>query len=148
MALTLIINFASIVGALKDGCIESLESSGAQVRSIVVPGAFELPLAAKHCLSTQKKIDAVVCIGCLIKGETDHYDYISKSVSQALMQVGLDTGKPVIFGVLTCTTESQALQRAGLQAGHHNHGPEWGQAAIEMARLTDTRPQTRQRFLF
>ena len=87
--------------------------------------------------STQNRpFDAVIAIGVLIKGETMHFEYISESVSQALMQVQLATGVPVIFGVLTALTEEQALERAGIgRPGNkgHNHGEDWGSAAVEMA---------------
>jgi 6,7-dimethyl-8-ribityllumazine synthase len=78
--------------------------------------------------------DAVIAIGVLIKGSTMHFEYISESVSQGLMRVQLDTGVPVIFGVLTALTEGQALERAGLGDGGtgHNHGEDWGMAAVEM----------------
>jgi len=77
--------------------------------------------------------DALIAIGVLIKGETMHFEYISESVSQGLMRVSLDTGTPVIFGVLTVLTDDQAKARAGLIAGSHNHGEDWGLAAVEMA---------------
>lgn len=77
--------------------------------------------------------DALIAIGVLIKGETMHFEYISESVSQGLMRVSLDTGIPVIFGVLTVLTDDQAKARAGLIAGSHNHGEDWGLAAVEMA---------------
>jgi len=83
--------------------------------------------------------DAVIAIGVLIKGSTMHFEYISDSVSHALMRVQLDLGVPVIFGVLTALTEDQALERAGLGTGAnkgHNHGEDWGAAAVEMASLT------------
>jgi 6,7-dimethyl-8-ribityllumazine synthase len=83
-----------------------------------------------------RPFDAVIAIGVLIKGATMHFEYISESVSQALMRVQLDTGVPVIFGVLTALTEEQALERAGIGRGAtkgHNHGEDWGSAAIEMA---------------
>lgn len=87
--------------------------------------------------STQNRpFDAVIAIGVLIKGATMHFEYISESVSQALMRVQLDTGVPVIFGVLTALTEEQALERAGIgRPGNkeHNHGEDWGSAAVEMA---------------
>ncbi|KAM7197654.1 6,7-dimethyl-8-ribityllumazine synthase [Naviculisporaceae sp. PSN 640] len=76
--------------------------------------------------------DAIIAIGVLIKGETMHFEYISDSVSQGLMRVGLDTGVPVIFGVLTVLTEDQAKARAGVIPGSHNHGEDWGLAAVEM----------------
>lgn len=87
--------------------------------------------------STQNRpLDAVIAIGVLIKGATMHFEYISESVSQALMRVQLDTGVPVIFGVLTALTEEQALERSGIgRPGNkgHNHGEDWGSAAVEMA---------------
>lgn len=76
--------------------------------------------------------DAIIAIGALIKGETMHFEYISDSVSQALMRIQLDSGCPVIFGLLTLLTEEQGLVRAGLSAGGHNHGLDWGKAAVEM----------------
>ena len=83
--------------------------------------------------------DAVIAIGVLIKGATMHFEYISESVSHALMRVQLDTGVPVIFGVLTALTDDQALDRAGIGRGEnkgHNHGEDWGSAAVEMASHT------------
>ncbi|EGO52871.1 6,7-dimethyl-8-ribityllumazine synthase [Neurospora tetrasperma FGSC 2508] len=77
--------------------------------------------------------DALIAIGVLIKGETMHFEYIADTVSQGLMRVSLDTGVPVIFGVLTVLTEEQAQARAGLIPGSHNHGEDWGLAAVEMA---------------
>jgi 6,7-dimethyl-8-ribityllumazine synthase len=88
-------------------------------------------------LNTQNRpFDAVIAIGVLIKGETMHFEYICESVSHAIMRVGLDTGVPVIFGVLTALTEQQALDRAGLGSKKHNHGEDWGTAAVEMASRT------------
>jgi 6,7-dimethyl-8-ribityllumazine synthase len=83
-----------------------------------------------------RPFDAVIAIGVLIKGATMHFEYISDSVVQGLMKVQLDTGVPVIFGVLTALTDEQALERAGLGSGvdkGHNHGEDWGLAAVEMA---------------
>lgn len=77
--------------------------------------------------------DALIAIGVLIKGETMHFEYIADAVSRGLMRVGLDTGVPVIFGVLTVLNEEQAKARAGLTDGGHNHGTDWGLAAVEMA---------------
>jgi 6,7-dimethyl-8-ribityllumazine synthase len=124
-----------IVDALVKGCKDELKELGVkEIIEVNVPGAFELPFAAQHIINTQKP-DAVVAIGCLIKGNTMHFEYICESVSHGLMRVGLDTSVPVIFGVLTCLTEEQAKMRAGLIEGHHNHGPEWADAAVQMARL-------------
>lgn len=81
----------------------------------------------------RRPFDAIIPIGTLLKGSTMHFEYICDAVSHALMRVGLDTGVPVIFGILTCLSEEQALQRAGVKPGSHNHGEDWGKAAVEMA---------------
>jgi 6,7-dimethyl-8-ribityllumazine synthase len=95
------------------------------------------PVPIMSIMNTQNRpFDAVIAIGVLIKGATMHFEYISESVSQALMRVQIDTGVPVIFGVLTTLTEEQALERAGIgRPGNkgHNHGEDWGAAAVEMA---------------
>ncbi|KAG0215917.1 hypothetical protein BGX28_007143 [Mortierella sp. GBA30] len=87
--------------------------------------------------ASKQAFDAVICIGVLIKGSTMHFEYICEAVSQGIMRVGLDSGVPVIFGVLTCLNEEQALSRAGMdKAGKgHNHGLDWGSGAVEMALL-------------
>ncbi|KAJ2785139.1 lumazine synthase [Coemansia javaensis] len=82
--------------------------------------------------------DAAICIGVLIKGSTMHFEYIADATSQGIMRVGLDTGVPTVFGVLTCLTDDQAMERAGIGRGAdpgHNHGEDWGAAAVEMALL-------------
>lgn len=89
--------------------------------------------------------DAVIAIGVLIKGETMHFEYISDAVSHGLMRVQLDTGVPVIFGVITALTEKQALFRAGIGSEAHNHGEDWGLAAVEMA--TNSRRWSEGKFL-
>ena len=76
---------------------------------------------------------AAIAIGVLIKGSTQHFEYISESVSHGLMRVQLDTGVPVVYGVLNCNTDEQALVRAGVGKGGHNHGEDWGAAAVELA---------------
>ncbi|KAJ1665809.1 lumazine synthase [Coemansia sp. RSA 1813] len=83
--------------------------------------------------------DAAICVGVLIKGSTMHFEYISEAVTHGIMRVGLDTGVPTVFGVLTCMTDEQALQRAGMGTGNnkgHNHGSDWGTAAVDMALLS------------
>ena len=80
-------------------------------------------------------MNAVIAIGCLIKGETMHFEYIAEATSHGLMDVQLKTGTPVVFGVLTCLTDEQALARAGLTPNGHNHGYDWAITAIEMANL-------------
>lgn len=95
--------------------------------------------------ASKEPFDAVIAIGVLIKGSTMHFEYICDSVSHGLMKVQLDTGVPVIFGVLTALTEEQALERAGLENEGHNHGEDWGLAAVEMA--SQTRRWSEGRFL-
>ena len=97
-----------------------------------VPGAFELPFAAK-LLADTGKFAAIVCLGCVIRGATDHYDYVCGQTASGLMKAGLDSGIPVIFGVLTTDTLEQAFERAGSKAG--NKGADAMLAAIEMANL-------------
>ena len=111
-----------IVDALVEGCVHELAACGVKhVRVVQVPGAFELPLAAKRLIAQSKAtaspVDAVVAIGCLIKGDTPHFENICTAVSAGIMDVGLETGVPVIFGVLTVLTIEQAQKRAGLIPG-------------------------------
>ena len=98
-----------------------------------VPGAFELPLAAKKLAATGR-YDALIAIGCILRGETAHYDYVCSETSRGLQLAQIDTGLPIIFCVLTCDTLEQAIDRAGLKGG--NKGFEAGLAAIEMAHLS------------
>ncbi|KAF9581401.1 hypothetical protein BGW38_001600 [Lunasporangiospora selenospora] len=95
------------------------------------------PVASSKVQASKKAFDAVICIGVLIKGSTMHFEYICEAVSQGIMRVGLDSGVPVIFGVLTCLNEQQALSRSGLdkEGKGHNHGLDWGSGAVEMALL-------------
>ena len=103
-------------------------------------GSSDLLGSGDVALSTPEKpgagltspFDAVIAIGVLIKGETMHFEYISNAVSHGLMRVGLDTGVPVIFGVLTVLSEEQAMGRAGITEGMHNHAHDWGSAAVEL----------------
>lgn len=90
--------------------------------SFKVPGAFELPLAARF-LAMSGTVDAIICVGCLIKGDTQHFEYIAGATSTGLMNVGLQTSTPVVFGVLTVNNEAQAEERA---FGENNHGISWG----------------------
>ncbi|CAM9416534.1 unnamed protein product [Heterosigma akashiwo] len=96
-----------------------------------VPGAFELPLAARY-LAMSKTVDAIICVGTLIKGDTYHFEYISGAVSQGLMDVGLSTGVPTVFGVLTTENKQQAIDRS---TGANNHGQSWAKTAVEMGLL-------------
>lgn len=124
-----------ITDALRKGCYDSLIEHGAKaenIHSIKVPGTFELPAGARM-LAQSKKVDAVICIGCVIKGETSHNEYINNSVAMALQQLSIASGKAFIFGVLTPNDQEQALDRAG--GKHGNKGVEAAITAIQMAAL-------------
>ncbi|RHY11954.1 hypothetical protein DYB36_013731, partial [Aphanomyces astaci] len=126
-----------IIDALRDGAIRTLTAAGVATDDIIVfkaPGAYELPFTASRLILSEN-VDAVICVGCLIKGETMHFEYICEAVTQGIMKLNLDTGVPVMFGVLAVLNEKQARARAGLEEGGHNHGVEWAQTAIEMAQL-------------
>ena len=125
-----------ITERLLSAAVDALERSGAENRDVDVvhvPGAFELPLAAKKLAQTGK-YDALIAIGCVLRGETTHYDYVCSETSRGLQLAQMDTGVPVIFCVLTCDTLEQAIDRAGLKGG--NKGFEAGLSAIEMANLS------------
>jgi len=125
-----------ITDRLLAAALDALQRSGAQqgdVEVVHVPGAFELPLTAKK-LALTGKYDALIAIGCVIRGETAHYDYVCSETSRGLQLAQMDTGVPVIFCVLTCDTLEQAIDRAGLKGG--NKGFEAGLGAIEMAQLS------------
>ena len=126
---------AEVTDGLLAGALSALDAAGvtADARTIVrVPGAFELPVTAQR-LAESGRFDAVVCLGCLIKGDTMHFEYLAEAVSQGLSRVALDSGVPVAFGVLTTLTDEQALERA--RPGEGNKGAEVARAAIEMASL-------------
>ena len=97
-----------------------------------VPGSFEIPLAAQK-LAESGKYAAVICLGCVIRGETDHYDHVAGAATNGILNAGLKTGIPVIYGVLTCETLEQAIHRAGAKSG--NKGFEAAVTAIEMVNL-------------
>jgi len=125
-----------ITERLLAAALDALQRAGVgdkDVDVIHVPGAFELPLAAKK-LATTTKYDALIAIGCVLRGETTHYDYVCSETARGLQLAQMDAGVPVIFGVLTCDTLEQAIDRAGLKGG--NKGFEAGLAAIEMAHLS------------
>jgi 6,7-dimethyl-8-ribityllumazine synthase len=124
-----------ITERLLASALDALESAGAaekQVDVVHVPGSFELPLAAKK-LAAAGRYDALIAIGCVIRGETSHYDYVCSETARGLQLAQMDTGVPIIFCVLTCDTLEQAIDRAGLKGG--NKGNEAALAAIEMAHL-------------
>ena len=125
-----------ITERLLSAALDALQRAGASDKSIDVvhvPGAFELPLAAKKLAATGR-FDALIAIGCILRGETSHYDYVCSETARGLQLAQMDTGLPIIFCVLTCDTLEQAIDRAGLKGG--NKGFESGLAAIEMAHLS------------
>ena len=125
-----------ITERLAAAALDALERAGTEgkdVDVVHVPGAFELPLTAKKMALTDR-YDALVAVGCVIRGETSHYDYVCSETSRGLQLAQMDTGVPVMFCVLTCDTLEQAIDRAGLKGG--NKGFEAGLGAIEMAHLS------------
>ncbi|CAG8634976.1 9205_t:CDS:1 [Funneliformis mosseae] len=156
---------SSVVNELVKGTIDtmtkehSVKSENITIQTVA--GAFELPFATQRLIAASrlqatpnaaelfstlgentgpppinsKTFDAVICIGVLIKGSTMHFEYISEAVSNGIMRVGLDSGIPCVFGVLSCLTDEQALERAGLGVSEkkHNHGIDWGHCAVELA---------------
>ncbi len=124
-----------ITGRLLTGAMDAFTRHGvdaADVDVAWVPGAFEIPLVAAR-MAESGEYDAVVCLGAVIRGTTSHYDYVCAEVSKGIAQVGLASGVPTIFGVLTCDTIEQAIERAGSKAG--NKGSEAAESAIEMVNL-------------
>ncbi len=125
-----------ITGKLVDGALDALTRSGAaddDITILKVPGAFEIPLAAKM-MANVGRYDAIICIGAVIRGATTHYDYVCAEVSKGIASVSLDTGIPVMFGILTTETIEQAIERAGSKVG--NKGFDVALGAIEMANLS------------
>lgn len=124
-----------ITGKLLSGAQDALTRHGvaeADIDVAWVPGSFEIPLVAQK-LAMSKKYDAVVCLGTVIRGATPHFEYIAAEVSKGVAKVGLDSGIPVMFGVITSDTIEQAIERAGTKAG--NKGFDAAVGAIEMANL-------------
>ena len=121
-----------VTEALYAGAVDTLLSNGAKKEHLIkklVPGSFELPLGAQW-LAQQDDIDAVICLGCVIQGETRHFDFICEAVAQGIKDVNLKYNKPVIFGVLTTDNQTQALDRAG--GKHGNKGDEAAITAVKM----------------
>jgi 6,7-dimethyl-8-ribityllumazine synthase len=124
-----------ITEKLLSGALDALIRSGADdkdIEVVKVPGAFEIPIVALKMAKT-KRFDAVICLGAVIRGSTPHFDYISAEVSKGVAMAGLESGIPVIFGVITTDTIEQAIERAGTKAG--NKGWSAAIAAVEMANL-------------
>ena len=124
-----------ITERLLAGALDALERAGAQQKQIEivrVPGSFEIPVAAKK-MAESRRFGAVICIGCILRGETSHFEYIATEVARGIQLAQMETGVPLIFCVLTCDTLEQAIDRAGLKSG--DKGFEAGLAAVEMANL-------------
>ena len=145
------VRFAIVVGRFNEfitsklltGAQETLKTqgvTGGDVVVVYVPGAFEIPLAAKK-LAESGAIDAVICLGCVIRGETPHFEFVAGEAARGIMEVGLSTGVPTAFGVITADTMQQALDRAGAKGS--NKGVEAALAAIEMVKVVCSLPATR-----
>ena len=125
-----------ITDRLLAGALDALQSAGAtqsQIEVVRVPGSFEIPIAAKK-LAASDRFDSIICVGCVLRGETSHYDVVVSETARGIQLAQLDSGVPMILCVLTCDTLEQAINRAGLKGG--NKGYESGLAAIEMAHLS------------
>ena len=124
-----------ITSKLLGGAMDAIVRHGGKKEDVTVawvPGAFEIPLAAQK-MANSKKYDAIICLGAVIRGSTSHYDYVCAEVSKGIAHVSMDSGIPVMFGVLTTDTIEQAIERAGTKAG--NKGFDCAVGAIEMADL-------------
>src|SRR5437868_11267152 len=122
----------SITKRLLDGALHALDAAGVAEKDLEVhwvPGAFELPQAALH-LARTRRFAAIVCVGCVVRGQTPHFEFVAGQAAAGIQRVGLDTGVPTTFGVITALTEAQAWERAGGEVA--NRGTEAAEAAIEM----------------
>ncbi len=140
--------FAIVVGRFNEfvtskllgGALDALSRHDVAETNIDIiwsPGSYEIPIIAKR-LAESGEYQAVICLGAVIRGGTDHYEYVASEVAKGVAQVGLETGRPVIFGVLTCDTVEQAVDRAGAKSG--NKGAEAAMAALEMVNLFQSLP--------
>ena len=124
-----------ITGRLVEGALDALERLGAKddlVSVYRVPGAFEIPLLSLR-LAQSRRFDAIICVGTIIRGQTPHFDYIANEVARGISQAGLESGVPVVFGIVTADTVDQAIDRAGVKLG--NKGFEAAMTAVELADL-------------
>ena len=124
--------YADIADALMQGAEREIDKNGAVSERVEVPGAFEIPLVAKR-MADSKRYDAVVALGAVIRGGTPHFEYVAAEVSKGVAKAGLDSGVPVMFGVVTADSIEQAVERAGTKQG--NKGWDAAEAAIEMANV-------------
>ncbi|UCM86769.1 6,7-dimethyl-8-ribityllumazine synthase [Streptomyces marincola] len=132
----------TVMDGLLGGALRALEELGVPEHTVVrVPGSFELPVAARTL--ALRGYDAVAALGVVIRGGTPHFDYVCQGVTQGLTQVGVDTGVPIGFGVLTCDTEEQALDRAGLAGSSEDKGHEAVTAAVATAAVLRAVPEPR-----
>jgi 6,7-dimethyl-8-ribityllumazine synthase len=123
--------YRDLADQLIEGATRAFEEAGGAVEVHEVPGAFELPLAARYCAESGRYA-GVACLGAVIRGETDHYDYVCSEAANGIARVGLDTGVPCSFGVLTVDTMEQALARLG---GKRHQGEDAARAVVRMAEL-------------
>ncbi len=124
-----------ITSRLLDAAVDTLERHGCERKNITViwvPGSWELPMTAKRC-AAGGKYDAVICLGCVIRGETTHFEHVCSEAAKGIAQASMETGVPIVFGVLTTHTLDQAINRAGAKQG--NHGADFALTAIEMVNL-------------
>ena len=127
-----------ISAKLLDGALDALQRSGAATEDIdviKVPGAFEIPIVAKK-MAAMKRHDALICLGAVIRGATPHFDYVAAEATKGIAQASMETGMPIVFGILTTDTLEQAIERAGTKSG--NKGWDAALAAVEMANLMGT----------
>jgi 6,7-dimethyl-8-ribityllumazine synthase len=124
--------YEDLADRLVEGAQHVFEGAGASSEVHAVPGAFELPLAARYCADSGRYA-GVACLGAVIRGETDHYDFVCAQSAAGIARVGLDTGVPCAFGVITCDTMEQALARAG--GGKRHQGEDAARAVLRMAEL-------------
>ncbi len=132
-----------ITSKLLSGAIDALKRHGAtddNITAVYVPGAFELPMVTKK-LADSGEFDAIVCLGCVIRGQTPHFEYIASEAAKGIAQVGLASGVPTTFGVITSDTLEQAIERAGSKAG--NKGVDAAVSAIELVNLLTQLPKRR-----
>jgi 6,7-dimethyl-8-ribityllumazine synthase len=127
-----------LTSRLVEGALDALERLGAEEKSVAlfkVPGSFEIPLLARK-LAASGKYDAVICLGTVIRGQTPHFEYIAGEVTKGIAQAGMETGVPVIYGIVTADTLEQAIDRAGVKSG--NKGFDAAMSAVELVNLYKT----------